>query len=50
MFVLNVAVILLWFRGKRTDHGELDFSCFAFLSDECCYYMMELSSASFRIQ
>jgi len=39
MFVLNVAdyVIPLWFRGKWTDHGELNFSCFAFLSNECCY-------------
>jgi hypothetical protein len=37
-FVLNVAdsVIPSWFRGKRTDHGELDFSCLSFLADECC--------------
>lgn len=37
-FDLNVAdyVIPSSFRGKRTDHGELDFSCFSFLSDECC--------------
>jgi hypothetical protein len=37
-FVLNFSnyVIPSWFRGKRTDHGELDFSSFSFLSDECC--------------
>ena len=51
-FVLNFDdyVIPSWFRGKRADHGELDFSSFSFLSDECCIYMMELPSASFRIQ